>query len=57
LLDGVYGVGAERDRVQGFLSFLYAGQTRKKALQHVGMRDTWGAQVLTEVRQLLTDAS
>lgn len=55
LLDGTYGKGDERERVHQFLSLLYAGRTRREALVSVGMEDTWGAKVLSEIRQLLIE--
>jgi hypothetical protein len=57
LLDGIYGKGEERDRVHQFLSVLYAGQSRKDALLSVGMDDSWGTKVLSEIRQLLSEES
>ena len=55
LLNGAYGNGDERDKVHRFLSFLYAGQTRREALALVKMDDSWGARVLSDVRQLLIE--
>jgi len=55
LLEGIFGTGDEQDRVCQFLSALYAGQSRREALLGVGMGDTWGQQVLSEVRLALTD--
>lgn len=55
LLDGLYGEGDDRDRVQQFLSALYAGQTRKEALDQVGMEESWGVKVLSEIRQSLVE--
>jgi hypothetical protein len=55
LLDGLYGTGDERDLVHRFLSALYAGRSRKDALAGVGMSESWGAQVLSEVRATLSE--
>jgi len=57
LLGGIYGQGEGCDRVVAFLSTLYAGQTRKTALEAVGMDDAWGTKVLTEIRGLLIEGS
>lgn len=56
LLEGIYGVGTERDRVHLYLSALYAGQTRRESLGVVGMSDDWGQRVLAEVRTALTES-
>jgi hypothetical protein len=54
-LEGMYGDPEERARVQGFLSSLYAGQSRKEALLAVNEKDEWGQRVLAEVRSVLVE--
>lgn len=56
LLEGVFGTGDERDRVERFLSALYAGMSRREALLVVGAVDEWGQRVLSEVRSMLNES-
>lgn len=53
MLEGIYGSGDERDRVEAFLSSLYAGMTRREALARAGEGEEWGRRVLSEVREAL----
>jgi len=55
LVEGVFGVGEERDRVFQFLSLLYSGRSRRDSLALVGLSESWGNQVLTDLRAALTD--
>ncbi len=55
LLVGLYGEGDERDRVEVFLSSLYAGRTRREALALAGAEEDWGQRVLAEVRSALSE--
>jgi len=57
LLVGLYGEGDERDRVEAFLSGLYAGMSRREALALVGCREEWGQRVLAEVREALIEGT
>ena len=57
LLVGLYGEGDERDRVERFLSGLYAGMSRREALALVEGREEWGQRVLAEVREALIEGT
>ena len=55
ILEGVFGTGDDLDKVQAFVSALYAGRSRKDALSIVGMPDQWGLAVLTDLKTALID--